>query len=101
MVSLDLDLVITASATEKFLKKVKGAFKIERFEHSLNLSTTRSDLRIQFQTDRRYQDFIPRASKKQVMGYEMKVAAIEDVLLGKVWAYQDKQRRGYAPEGFS
>jgi hypothetical protein len=93
VVSLDLDLVIIASATEKFLKKVKGTFKIERFEHSLNLSTTMSDLRIQIQTDRRYQDFIPRSSKKQVMGYEMKVAVLEDVLLGKVWAYLDKQRR--------
>lgn len=27
------------------------------------------------------------------MGYEMKVAAIEDVLQGKVWAYLDEQRR--------
>jgi len=27
------------------------------------------------------------------MDYEMKVAAIEDVLQGKVWAYSDKTRR--------
>jgi hypothetical protein len=28
-----------------------------------------------------------------VMDYEMKVASIEDVLQGKVWAYSDKTRR--------
>jgi hypothetical protein len=27
------------------------------------------------------------------MGYEMKVAAVEDVLQGKIWAYFDEQRR--------
>ena len=30
---------------------------------------------------------------KDVMGYKMKVAAIEDVLQGKIWAYSDEQRR--------
>ena len=30
---------------------------------------------------------------KQVMGYEMKVSALEDVLQGKIWAYSDDQRR--------
>lgn len=27
------------------------------------------------------------------MGYKMKVATLEDVLQGKVWAYSDKERR--------
>jgi hypothetical protein len=27
------------------------------------------------------------------MGYEMRVAAVEDVLQGKIWAYSDEQRR--------
>lgn len=27
------------------------------------------------------------------MGYEMKVAALQDVLRGKIWAYSDDQRR--------
>ena len=59
----------------------------------MNLSTTKSDLRIQLQTDPRYQAFIARASTKETMGYEMKVAALEDVLQGKLWAYSDEQRR--------
>lgn len=94
VVSLDLDLVISASVTDEFLERAREIFKMEEFPHSLNLSTSKSDFRIQIQTDERYQDFISRAREKEVMGYEMKVAAIEDVLQGKVWAYLDEQRRG-------
>ena len=43
--------------------------------------------------DPRYQDFIKRAVLKKVMGYALRVAALEDVLQGKVWAYADKPRR--------
>jgi hypothetical protein len=59
----------------------------------VNLGSTKSDLRIQLQTDPRYQTFIARSSIKEVMDYQMKVAAIEDVLQGKIWAYLDEQRR--------
>jgi hypothetical protein len=45
------------------------------------------------QIDPRYQAFIPRSSIKDIMGYKMKVATVEDVLQGKIWAYSDKQRR--------
>jgi len=30
---------------------------------------------------------------KKVLGYEMKVANLEDVLKGKIWAYSDEERR--------
>jgi len=95
VVSLDVDLIIEITATDKFLEKVPRVpgVKVERFSHSLNISSSKSDLRIQIQTDERYQDFIPRSSKKNVMGYKIKVARVEDVLQGKVWAYMDKQRR--------
>lgn len=45
------------------------------------------------QTDARYQAFVKSATTKKVMGYEMKVARLEDVLKGKVWAYSDQERR--------
>jgi hypothetical protein len=45
------------------------------------------------QTDPRYQDFIGRAAIQTILGYQMKVACVEDVLQGKVWAFSDKQRR--------
>ena len=93
VVSLDLDLVVVAKEMDKLIKAAGKIFKIEKFPHSFNLSSQKSDLRIQLQTDLRYQAFIPHASIKEVMGYEMKVAPVEDVLQGKIWAYSDEQRR--------
>ncbi|MBI2908857.1 MAG: hypothetical protein HYX92_14535 [Chloroflexi bacterium] len=93
VVSLDLDLVVAAEATEPLLKAAEKIFKVERFLHSVNLTSTRSDLRIQLQNDPRYQPFMCRCSTRDVMGYRMKVATVEDVLQGKIWAYSDDQRR--------
>jgi hypothetical protein len=94
VISLDLDVVIKIKDIDKISKKaVEKGLKVERFEHSVNLTSSKSDLRIQIQTDHRYQEFLPRASSKEVLGYRMKVASIEDVLQGKVWAYLDEKRR--------
>ena len=93
VVSLDLDIVVAAANIETLIKAVKSQFKIQRFTHSINLSTDQSDLRIQLQMDSRYQDFISRAASHTVLGYKMKVACVEDVFQGKIWAYLDDQRR--------
>ena len=52
-----------------------------------------SDLRVQIKTDERYNLFVERASEYEVLGVCLPVAAIEDVLQGKVWAVQDPARR--------
>ena len=78
---------------ETVCNTLEAHFKIERFAHSVNLSTDKSDLRIQLQTDPRYQNFINRAKEQNVLGYKLKVASVEDVLQGKIWAYSDEQRR--------
>jgi len=93
VVSMDLDLVLALADTDNLIKHASAKFKIENFPHSINLTHPKSDLRIQIQTDPRYQYFIANAVEKQVMGYEFKVAKLEDVLQGKLWAYQDEQRR--------
>jgi hypothetical protein len=94
VVSLDLDVVVGGKDLDKLCEAAaKKAFRIERYEHSVNLTLAGSDLRIQLQTDMRYQDFIARAQSKKVLGYRLKVAAIEDVLKGKTWAYLDETRR--------
>ncbi|HEY4716633.1 MAG TPA: nucleotidyl transferase AbiEii/AbiGii toxin family protein [bacterium] len=93
VVSLDLDLVIAAKSFETFIKSAQKIFKIKNFAHSVNLSSAESDLRIQIQIDKRYLNVIPRASTKKVLGYKMKVAAVEDILQGKIWAYSDEGRR--------
>ena len=93
VVSLDLDIVVAINDIETTCKAVEAHFKIERFTHSVNLNSDKSDLRIQLQIDQRYQNFITRAVIHSVLGYEMKVAIVEDVLTGKIWAYSDEQRR--------
>ena len=93
VVSMDLDLVLTSADTRKLVKACTPKFKIEKFPHSINLTHPKSDLRIQIQTDLRYQSFIASAIKKKVIGYELKVAKLEDVFQGKLWAYQDEERR--------
>jgi Nucleotidyl transferase AbiEii toxin, Type IV TA system len=94
VVSLDLDLVVAADETEKICREAQTkGFKLEKFEHSINLTRPKSDLRIQLQTDNRYQEFISRASLQDVLGYKMKVAALDDLIQGKIWAYSDPKRR--------
>jgi len=92
VVSLDLDLVIVADKIEQILAHAKG-FKIEHFANSINLSYKNSDLRIQIQTDKRYQAFLKGAKIKNILGYKLPVAGIEDVFQGKVWAASDEKRR--------
>lgn len=93
VVSLDLDIVIAVDMTERLVQAAKEKFSVKRFPHSIHLESTNSALRIQLQTDERYQAFITNAAARNVMGYKMNVAALEDVLQGKVWAYLDSARR--------
>ncbi len=94
VVSLDLDVIVAADKLDQVATTAQSrGLKVETFEHSLNLTSPKSDLRIQLQTDPRYQQFLPRAAEKEVLGYRLKVASVADVLQGKVWAYQDKSRR--------
>ncbi|MBI4777745.1 nucleotidyl transferase AbiEii/AbiGii toxin family protein [Candidatus Desantisbacteria bacterium] len=94
VVSLDLDIVVVIEGIDKIIESTKDKFKIENFPHSINLGSKDSDVRIQIQTDKRYQAFIKKALFKDILGYQMKVASLEDVLTGKVWAYSDIERRG-------
>jgi len=93
VVSLDLDIVIVAKSLEPFLHKASEDFAISKFPHSINLMAKKSDLRIQLQTDVRYQEFISRAVRRIVFGLLMKVASLPDVFQGKLWAYSDERRR--------
>jgi len=93
VVSLDLDLVVSASHLRAVCESVAAYFKTERFPHRVNLSSTDSDLRIQLQTDPRYQAFLATATMATILGYELRVASRENVLQGKLWAYGDRQRR--------
>jgi hypothetical protein len=94
VVSLDLAIVVASESVAEVVSAAESrGFKAEQFEHSINLTSRRSQLRIQLQTDARYQEFIGRYKEDEVLGYKMQVADAADVLQGKVWAYQDEARR--------
>ncbi|MCA1716525.1 MAG: hypothetical protein LC781_06540 [Actinobacteria bacterium] len=93
LVSLDLDLVVATDQLEAVEALLAERFDVRRFPHSLNVTPPASDLRIQIQTDPRYNVFVDRAERGNVLGITMPVASVRDVLQGKVWAAQDPSRR--------
>lgn len=93
VVSLDLDLALAAGEIERLGALFGPPIRMERFEHSVNLSAPDSDLRIQFQIDPRYHEFPARAKVREVLGHRLPVATLEDVLRGKVWVASDSSRR--------
>lgn len=93
VVSLDLDIVVVAEQLETLVSKLPQRFMVRNFSHSVNIYSDDSDLRIQIQTDARYQSFVTRAECRNVLGYNLPVATLEDVFQGKLWAYADPERR--------
>lgn len=93
VVSLDLDLVVAVEQLAETEALLRREFRVERFEHSLNVSEPGSELRVQLQTDSRYFPFVARAASHDVLGITLPVARIEDVLQGKIWAVTDETRR--------
>jgi hypothetical protein len=93
LVSLDLDLAVATAQAEQIESLLVAHYKVTRFPHSLNIELPDSDLRIQIQTDARYGEFTDHASRREVLGLEMPVARLDDILQGKVWAIQDPDRR--------
>jgi hypothetical protein len=92
--TLDADLVVTAASLPKLATYLREqGFRTEEHRYSVNVLAPGSELRIQFTTDERYQAFLARCIEAEVLGLCVKVASLEDVARGKLWAYSDPQRR--------
>jgi len=92
--TLDADIVVIASNLPRLSARLEEhGFKTEAHPHSLNARVPGSDLRIQITTDERYQAFLSRSVEADVLGLRVRVACIEDVARGKLWAYGDPRRR--------
>ena len=92
--TLDAGIVVVSGNLDKILRALEAdGFDLQPHEHSVNASRLGSDLRIQFTTDPRYQPFVERAEEREVLGMRAKVATLEDVAQGKLWAYSDTRRR--------
>jgi hypothetical protein len=92
--TLDADIVvITSNLPELSVDLRKQGFKTEEHAHSVNALAPGSQLRIQFTTDERYQAFLDRSVEAEILGVPVRVACLEDVTRGKLWAYCDPKRR--------
>jgi hypothetical protein len=92
--TLDADFVFGAAGLASLTAGLSNeGFKVEEHAHSVNATAQGSQLRIQFTTDDRYQVFIARATDAEVLGVRVRVACLEDVTQGKLWAYSDPNRR--------
>lgn len=92
--TLDADLVVVARNLSGLVERLQAnGFKAERHPHSVNAFPPESQLRIQFTTDERYQDFLSRSREAEVLGVPARIACLEDVAQGKLWAYGDPARR--------
>jgi hypothetical protein len=78
--TLDADIVVIARS----LPQLSAYLQEQGFK---------SELRIQFTTDERYQAFLVRSVEAEVLGLRVRVASLEDVTQGKLWAYSDPRRR--------
>jgi hypothetical protein len=94
LVSLDLDVAVATDDLDRIERLLSDRFHVAHFPHSINVDATGSQLRVQIQTDPRYAAFVSRATPREVLGVTLQVAAVEDVLQGKLWAFLDEQRRG-------
>jgi hypothetical protein len=92
--TLDADIVVIAATLPDLVAHLEEQrFTTEVHAHSVNALAPESKLRIQFTTDERYQAFLARCVEAEVLGVRAKIACLEDVMQGKLWAYSDPRRR--------
>ncbi|MEP6819480.1 MAG: hypothetical protein ABJA18_08085 [bacterium] len=92
--TLDADIVVIASELPAIKDElIRAGFSVEAFPHSLNAKMPKSDLRIQFTLDPRYQPFVEDTSVRDVLGQQVPVASLANVVRGKIWAWGDEKRR--------
>jgi hypothetical protein len=92
--TLDANLVVIASSLASLSAHLREqGFRTEEHAHSLNATAAGSELRIQFTTDERYQPFLAKSTEADVLGIRVRVACVEDVTQGKLWAFGDPRRR--------
>jgi hypothetical protein len=92
VVTLDADFAVIAATGVSEALRARG-FHVESFAHSINAQLPGSRLRLQITINSRYGGFPSRAIAGRVFGLDMPVASLPDLVQGKLWAYQDSNRR--------
>lgn len=92
--TLDADIVVVSDALEAIKGQLSAAgFSLQEFPHSVNATMPGSELRIQFSLDPRYQEFVKDTEAREVLGEQVFVASLVNVVRGKLWAWNDDARR--------
>jgi hypothetical protein len=92
--TLDADIVVVSDALEAIKGQLSAAgFSLHEFPHSVNATMPGSELRIQFSLDPRYQEFVADTEAREVLGEQVPVASLVNVVRGKLWAWNDDARR--------
>ena len=92
--TMDADLVIaTARLPAVSADLLAAGFSMQDEQWSLNAQMPGSELRIQFTKDARYQSFPASAVPAKILGCDAPVASLRDLVIGKVLAWSDPQRR--------
>ena len=92
--TVDAEIGVVAHEIESVRSAlVEADFRVEQFPPSINARRPGSKLSVQLMTGPRYEAFVGRAARREVLGQEIPVAALEDLVQGKIWAWQDQGRR--------
>lgn len=89
MVTQDVDFVVAVEAIDKTVELLKAdGFIPTRFDWSINFKGT-SRVSIQLSTEELYYSFPSRSFAADVHGILLRVASLEDTLIGKIAAWRD------------
>ncbi len=92
--TVDADVVIVAENLEAVQQDlVSAGFRVKSHSPSVNGTKAESQLSLQFTTADRYQPFIDRAERGEILGCTVPVASLPDLVQGKIWAWSDPTRR--------
>ena len=92
--TIDADIVVMTGRLSQISEQLEQAgFQIQKFEHSINAKGRQSQLRIQFTTDVRYQEFLSDKKEHEVLGQRVSVASLDNVIRGEIWAWKEQTWR--------
>lgn len=93
MVTQDVDIVVATESIERVIHLFEEAgFQSQRFSWSINFCG-HSKVTIQLSTEDFYSAFPQRSVPADIHGILMRVASLEDTLLGKIKAWREPERR--------
>ncbi len=93
VVTQDLDIVLAIQDLPAAREMLAREFKLQEFEHSLNVYDPDSRLQVQIQKDPELSDILKHAEVRLVLDLRLPVAAPEDLVRLKVAAALEPTRR--------